>query len=164
MDVEVEADAARVLERLDLRDKSTVLRCVTSSLALISLGAGVGTSTVCKLPLKGPVAVNVSSDTATAANGLAVLAPEAVICLGVDKAIGVDDGHDVEVELVDDGLDARVRGVFGEQLPGHVLGAHGCNPLTGVNCSVDEHCRLRPLATRAPDMDTSEDAALDRRA
>lgn len=37
--------------------------------------------------------------------------------------IGVDNGSDVEVELVDDSLDSSVGGVLGQKLVGHVLGS-----------------------------------------
>jgi len=40
--------------------------------------------------------------------------------LRVDKAVWVDDGGDVKVKLVDEGLDARVGAVLGQKLPGEV--------------------------------------------
>ena len=52
--------------------------------------------------------VDVTADTAIAADSLPVLAPETVGCLGVDETIWVGDGCDVEVELVDEGLDVCV--------------------------------------------------------
>jgi hypothetical protein len=41
----------------------------------------------------------------------------------VRLTIGVDDGSDVEVELVDDSLDSRVGAILGQKLVGHVLGS-----------------------------------------
>ena len=114
VDVKIQADATRVLERLNLCDETAVLGCVTCSLALVCLGAGAGASSTGGRPLVRPVAVDISTDTALSTDGLAVLAPETISCLCVDKSIRVDNGHDVEVELVDDSLDARISGVLGE--------------------------------------------------
>lgn len=144
-----------------MRYKALVLRRITGSLALVCLGAWVGTSSVCELPLIRPVAVHIRADTAASADGLTVLAPQTVVCLRVDEAVGVDDGHDVEVELVDGSLDVGIRGVLGKQLPGHVLGGHRGDPLAGVDGAVDEHCGLRSLAARTPDVDACEDPSLD---
>jgi hypothetical protein len=52
--------------------------------------------------------VVITADTAVSAKGLSVLAPEAVGGLGVDEAIWVGDGCNVEVKLVDEGSDVRV--------------------------------------------------------
>ena len=42
--------------------------------------------------------------------------------VGLELTIGVDNRSDVEVVLVDEGLDGRVGGVLGQELVGHVLG------------------------------------------
>ena len=60
-----------------------------------------------------PVTIDISSNARVSANGLSVLAPETISGLGVDEAIWVDDGRDVEVELVDERLYGSVAGVFG---------------------------------------------------
>lgn len=70
----------------------------------------------------GPVAVDVAADARGARVGLAVLAPETVAGLGVDEAVRVDDGEDVELVLVDEGLDGGVGAVVGQEVVGLVLG------------------------------------------
>jgi hypothetical protein len=108
VNIKVQANAERVLERLDLSGKTTVLRCVSGCLALVCLRAGVGASTASELPLVRPVAVDVSANAAVSADGLTVLAPKTIRCLGVDESVWVHNGHDVEIELVDDGLDVGI--------------------------------------------------------
>lgn len=142
MDVEVQADTARVLQRLDLSNKTAVLRCVSRSLALVCLGARVGAGTVGELPLVRPVTVDVSTNAAASADGLAVLAPESVGCLTVDETVRVDYRHDVEVELVNNGLNVCIRGVLREQLPREVLRGHSGDPFASVDGAVNEHCGL----------------------
>lgn len=61
--------------------------------------------------------VDVATNAATAADRLAVLAPESVRGLRVDEPVGVDNWGDVKVKLVNESLDARVGGVLGQQLP-----------------------------------------------
>jgi len=162
VNIEVQANALRVLERLNLGGKPTILRCISGCLALVSFRARVGASSAGKLPLVRPVAIDVSANAAVSADGLAVLAPETIRCLGVDKTIWVDNGHDVEIKLVDNSLDVGIRSVLGEQLPGEVLCCHGGDPFACVDGTVDEHCRLRSLAPRSPDVDASNDASLNR--
>lgn len=127
--VEVEADAARGAQLVDLGAQAEVLGGVTGGYALVGLGAGARGGAARCGPLVGPVAVDVAAEAAVSGHGLAVLAPEAVAGLGVGEAWGVlvgmrrrrgegkvlgrvfwltvwvDDGDDVVVELVDHGLD-----------------------------------------------------------
>jgi hypothetical protein len=132
VDIEIESDTARVTELVDLGYKTLVLGCVASCYALVGLGARACGSTASDLPLLGPVAFDVAANARVSRHGLAVLAPETVGGLTVDKAIRVDDGGNVEVELVHDCLDGSIRGILGEELPGKVLGSDTCDPLTGV--------------------------------
>ena len=53
--------------------------------ALEVVGAGVGGGAAGEAPLEGPVAVHVAADAVAARGGLAVLAPHAVVGLGVDE-------------------------------------------------------------------------------
>ena len=57
---------------------------------------------------KRELTVDVTANAGVAADSLPILAPKTVSCLGIDKAIGVHDGCDVEIELVDEGLDGCV--------------------------------------------------------
>jgi len=86
-------------------------------LALVGFCARVRGGAARHFPFVGPVAVYVSAYTGVAADGLTVLAPETVGGLAVEEAVRVDDGCDVEVELVDERLDSSICGVFGEDLP-----------------------------------------------
>ena len=81
VDVEVQTYTTRVFQRLNLGDKATVLRSISGSLALVGFGARVGTRTIGKLPLVGPITIDVSTDAATPTDGLTVLAPETIGCL-----------------------------------------------------------------------------------
>lgn len=72
-------------------------------LTLVSLRAWVRRCASRGRPLEGPVSVDIPTNTAVAADSLAVLAPQAVIGLGVDEAVWVHDRRDVEVELVNHG-------------------------------------------------------------
>lgn len=76
--VDVELDALRALDRVDLVPKRLVLRGVASSKALEVLSAGVCRGTAGDVPLVGPVAVDVVTKAAAARGRLPVLAPQAV--------------------------------------------------------------------------------------
>ena len=54
----------------------------------------------------GFLTVDIPANARAAANSLAVLAPETVRGLGVDKSVWVDNWGDVKVKLVHEGLDA----------------------------------------------------------
>lgn len=84
--VDVEPDALVGLELLSKSDEGRVLGGVTGGDALVGLGARAGGGAPRELPLVGPVAVDVGSDARGAGAGLAVLAPEALVGLGVDEA------------------------------------------------------------------------------
>jgi hypothetical protein len=179
LDIEIEADTSRSPERINLGLETTVLRSIAGSYAFVCLGAGVCACSAGYFPLVGPVfslstwmiqllpgvlpvTVNVTSDTGVSANGLSVLAPETVSRLAEHETIRVDDGRNVEVELIDERLHGSVGGVFGQELPSGVLRSHGGNPLPGVNISVDDNSGPRSLAPAAPDMDAGQDTSLDR--
>ena len=108
-----------------------------------------------------PVAVDIASNTCVTRDSLPIFAPETVSGLGVDEAIWVDNGRNVEVELIDDRRHGRVS-VFGEKLPREIFRSHGGNPLPRVNISVNNHSRLRTFATATPDVNAGQDTALDR--
>lgn len=108
LDVEVEADSTRGAELVDLGSEAEVLRGVAGDLAFVGFGAGVGGGAACDFPFVRPVAVDVAADAGVSADGLTILAPETVGGLCVDKAVWVDDGGDVEVEFVHEGLDGCV--------------------------------------------------------
>lgn len=131
--------------------------------ALEVLGAGVGGGAAGDGPLVGPVAVDVVAEAAAAGGGLAVLAPQAVGGLGVDEAVRVDDGEDVEVVLVDEALDLGVGGVLGQQVVGNVLVGHRADPLAGVNGAVENNGGLGALGA-AIDVDARDGVALERAA
>ena len=161
VNIEIQPDTAGITELVDLSDNTAVLRGVTRRSALVSLGARVSRGAVCKFPFIRPVPVDVCADAGVAGDDGAVLAPEAVGGLRVDEAVWVDDGGDVEVELVDERLDGGVRGVLGQELPGKVLGGHGCDPFARVDVAVDDDCWLGAAASASPDLDTGQGAALD---
>lgn len=140
MEVDVERDTTASSKRVNLANDSLELRAVTSGTALEGLVTGVGGGTTGQLPLVRPVAVDVTTNTGAARDGLTVLAPETVGGLSVDEAyhhdlaiihtrrwvmltIRVDNGGDVKVVLVDNSLDSSVGSVLGQQLVGQVLGS-----------------------------------------
>lgn len=122
MEVNVQADSSSTPQSVDLGDQSRVLRGVTGCEALVGLCAGAGRGAAGLGPAVGPVAVVVSADARLAAARLAVLAPQTVVGLSVQEAVWVDNGHDVEVKLVDERTDRCVGRVLGQKVPGHVLG------------------------------------------
>lgn len=142
MNVEVQTNTSRAFQRLDLSHKTAVLRGVASSLALVCLCARVGARTVREFPLVGPVAIDVGANAAVSAEGLAILAPKTVSGLRVDETVGVHDWHDVEVKVVNNGLDVGIQCVLRKQLPREVLSSHCGDPLARMNGTVDEHCRF----------------------
>jgi len=139
--IKVEADAAGVTEGSDLRREGAVLGRITRCNTLVCLGARVGGCSASHFPLVRPVTIDISADTAVATDGLTVLAPQAIGGLGVYETIWVHDRSDVEIELVDDGLDACIGGRLGEKLPGEVFSGHTGDPLPGVHISVDDNGR-----------------------
>jgi len=141
VDIEVQSNTTRVTQLVDLGGEDAVLWSIARSLALVGLGAWARGGAAGYLPFVGPVAVDIAADAGVTADGLTVLAPQTVGGLGVDKAVRVYDWSDVEVELVDDGFDARIGGVLCEQLPGEVLGGHARDPFSGVHIAVDNDSR-----------------------
>lgn len=135
-----------------------------AALTLVRLRARIRRSASCGRPLVGPVAVDVTADARVAADRLAVLAPKAVRSLGVDEAVRVHDGRDVEVELVDYGLDGGVGRVLRQQRVRDVLGGLGRDPLAGMDVPVEDDGGLGAFATAAPDVDAGEGTPADRRA
>lgn len=79
-----------------------------SALTLVGLRARVCRCATSSGPLVRPVTVDVTTDAGVTADGLTVLAPQSVRGLGVDEAVRVHDGRDVEVELVHNGLDGGI--------------------------------------------------------
>jgi hypothetical protein len=86
VEVNVERDTTASSQRVDLTNDGLELRAVTSGTALKGLVTGVGGGTTSELPLVGPVAVDVTSNTGASRDSLTVLAPETVGGLSVDKA------------------------------------------------------------------------------
>lgn len=86
--VDVELDTLAVLESLGEGDESLVLGGVAGREALVGLAALVGRGAAGELPLVRPVAVDVGAYARRAGAGLAVLAPETIVGLGVDEACG----------------------------------------------------------------------------
>lgn len=89
--------------------------------ATVGLVTGVcATSAAVGGPLVWPVAVYVDAVAGAAAGWeLAVFAPEAFAGLGVDEAVGVDEGVDVELSSVSECV--VVRNVFGGDWT-HIVG------------------------------------------
>lgn len=82
-----------------------VLRRVPRREAAVRLPAGIGGGAALGgfgVPLEDPVAVSVCAEAGRVEGGpgLAVLAPQAVRGLGVDEAVGVVEGDEVEVVVV----------------------------------------------------------------
>lgn len=86
MEINVKTDTARGLERLHLRNHTLVFGSIVGSKALECLRAWAGGCSTSSCPLVRPVAVVVAADAGRAAYRLAVLAPESIRGLGVDKA------------------------------------------------------------------------------
>jgi hypothetical protein len=86
VDVEVKPDTLSVSEGVHLCHETLVLRGIARSLSLVGLRARRCRGSACDFPLVWPVAVDVATDTAARADGLAVLAPETVGGLRVDEA------------------------------------------------------------------------------
>ena len=98
----------QALGGLDLVQRSSEglgLGRVARGSALVVFGAGGSGSAARGGPLDGPVAVDVAADAGGPGVGLAVLAPQAGGGLRKNKTVRVDDGEDVELVLVDKGLD-----------------------------------------------------------
>lgn len=94
MNIEVESDTTRVLQRVDLRNKTADLRSVAGGQALVRLGAWVRGCAAGDFPLVGPVSVGVTAHARVSAYCLSVFAPETVGGLGVDETVWVDNWHD----------------------------------------------------------------------
>ena len=122
--IKVKANTTRRLERINLRFEAPVLGRVASRHTLVCLRARVCGSSACYFPLVWPVAckgcqrlqsrfvarltVDITTNTCVTTDGLSVLAPKTIGRLGIDKTVRVHNGCDVEVELIDKRLDARV--------------------------------------------------------
>lgn len=131
-------------------------------LTLVGLRAGVCRCTSCSRPLVWPVTVDIPANARVAADGLTVLAPQAVRGLGVDESIRVHNGSDVEVELVHHGGDGGVRPVLGQQRVRDVLCRLGGDPLASMDVSVENNGGLGTLASAAPDVDARKCTAAHR--
>lgn len=133
-----------------------------STLTLVGLRARVCRCTARSRPLVRPITVDITTDAGVTADGLTILAPQAVRGLGVDEAVRVHDGRDIEVELVHHGLDGGIRRVLRQQRVRDVLGGLGRDPLAGVDVSVEYNGGLGALAATAPDVDTGKSSASHR--
>lgn len=69
-----------------------------------------------------PVAVDVGSNASGEVTDLTVLAPETISGGSVDETIRIDDGHDIEVVVVQGLSDKRILAtVAADELVSHVL-------------------------------------------
>lgn len=164
VDVKVQANALRITQGVDKGRHALVFRCVVLRRAAVRLVAGIGGRAARDGPLIRPITVVIPTRTAGVGSGLAVLAPQPIVGLGVGEAVRVDDGEDVEVEFVDEGLDRRVAAVARDELVHEILGRHGGDPFAGVHRAVDEHRGLGAATAAAPDVNAIHDAALVGRA
>lgn len=133
-------------------------------LTLVSLRARICGCTTGDRPLERPVSVDIATDARVAADSLAVLAPKAVRRLGVDEAIWIYHGCDVEVELVNHGGDGGGRPVLGQERVRNILCSLGSDPFACMDVSVEDDGGPGALATATPDVDASECSATHRRA
>lgn len=74
--------------------------------------------------------------------------------------IGVANGRDVDVKLVEHGLDVGVGVVLAEELVDDVLCRHGGDPLAGVDVGLEDNSRLG-ARLGAVDVDALDLATLD---
>lgn len=84
--IKVQPNTLSITKRIHLRGKPLVLWRIARNLSLVRLRARRRRSSACDFPLVRPVAIDVATDTAAGADGLAILAPETVVGLGVDEA------------------------------------------------------------------------------
>lgn len=101
------------------------------------LGAGVGGLGVA-VPLEGVAAVEVDALAEAEGGRLAVLAPQTVGFPRVDVAVGVERGHEDEVELLEQAGDFAVLAVRVDERPGEVVDGGGGDPFAGVGAAGDE--------------------------
>jgi hypothetical protein len=120
------------------------------------LGAGVvGRPFWVGVPFVRPVSVEVDAPAGRIGSwrwGLAVLAPEAVVGLGVYEAVWVDEGDEVEVVVVDERGDEFVFAVAGDELVCEVFDCHGRYPFACVGGAVPEDCLVLAFAVLAPEV------------
>lgn len=76
--------------------------------------------------------------------------------------IGIDNRHNVKVELVNERLYRAVRRVLGEELPSHVLDSHGADPFSSMDGAVEKNSGLGAFAAASPDVDTCQGSSLER--
>lgn len=134
----------------------------SSALTLVGLRARVCRCATSGRPLVRPVPVDITTDARVTADSLAILAPQAVRGLGVDEAVRIHDGRDVEVELVHHGLDGGIRRVLRQQRVRDVLCRLRRDPLTGVDVSVENNGGLGALAATTPNVDAGKSTAAHR--
>lgn len=83
---------------------------------------------------------------------MAVLAPEAIVGLGVYESVWVDEGYEVEVVVIDERGNEFVFAVAGDELVCEVFDRHGRNPFTCVGGAVPQDCLVLAFAVLAPEM------------
>lgn len=159
MPVNEELDALALLKTAEPFGNGLVFHRGASGGATVSIVARV-VGGARAIPLVGPVAVEIGAGAAAARVGDSVLAPQAISGLGVDEAIGVDNGEDVKVVLVQVGVAVRVAS---EDIVQDVLVDHGGNPFAGVRGAVEDDGGLA-LAALSVDVQTGDGVALGRAA
>lgn len=103
--------------------------------------------------MRRPVAVDIGTNSGDAGTGLSVLAPETCAGLTVTEAISVDDGDNVEVKRVQEGLRGTTT-VTRDQLVDDVFRNHGGNPFSCVYRGMVINGGLGARATASPEVNT----------
>lgn len=139
--------------------QSLALRCIACSLALVVFRRGGSRGTARNIPMRRPVAVDVGTYGRDTSAGLSVLPPEAGGALTVGEAISIDDGDDVEIEVVQEGLGGAAT-VTRDQLVDDVLGDHRGDPLSRMDGRVVVNSRLGARTATSPQVNTSDGSPL----
>jgi hypothetical protein len=149
------------LDRLQKVGEIGGLRGIRGGCSLVVFGARVGGCTSSNRPLEVPVSVDVAADACASCIGLTVLAPKTLVGLSVNEAVGIDHGEDIEVVLVEETFDLRVRVVLGHEVICEVLVGHGRDPLARVDGAVEDDGGLDALAGAAPEVNACDGSSVE---
>lgn len=93
---------------------------------------------------------------------LAILTPQAVLCLSVNESVRIDERDEIEIVVIEERAYQIVFTIPVNQLVRQVLDSHGRDPLASVSRAMPEDGLILAFAVLAPEVDALLRATFER--